>query len=350
MSSVEHITAIGQSIMDEIAALSVNQRHFNALADFLVDRLSAIADTETRAVLLDVLPGHVEQLGLIAPSSSAYEQMTPEEFMAAMNSGAIAWGDLCLEMPSHQAKPKQQQAKQTQLEFGWDLEIPQLKLRKDIWENFPVTVEALGTGADGAERHAIRVHRKNWSEWRQTHAVDYDDWLNWDENTEFRLMKALESCRSWTVEESTDRNTFAVIRMNFVPKVEAVVPAAAPAPVAAADGWTHVPVRAAAAPAPAPASQAAEPRLAAAAPLLNRINDITTLFPTCWNNETCPRSSARAGNIISISIHNTKLRDTGLDRATVERNLMAGLRASSAWRVLPAATGSREFCRLEMLA
>jgi hypothetical protein len=340
MSSVEHITSIGQTILDEIAALSVAQRRFNALADFLTARLLAIADVETRAVLLDVLPGHVEQLGLIAPnSSSAYEQMTPEQFMAAMNSGAISWGDLCLEMPPTKTRRPQAQAEQAkQLEFGWDLEIPQLKLRKDIWENFPVTVEALGTGADGAERHAIRVHRKNWSEWRQTHAVDYDDWLNWDANTEFRLMKSLESCRSWTVEESTDRNTFAVIRMNFVPKTEEPV-AAAPAP--AADGWTHVPVRAAAAPAPAPRS---------AAPLLNRINDITTLFPTCWNNETCPRSSARAGNIISISIHNTKLRDAGLDRTTVERNLMAGLRASSAWRVLPAAAGSREFCRLEMLA
>jgi hypothetical protein len=88
----------------------------------------------------------------------------------------------------------------------------------------------------------------------------------------------------------------------------------------------------------------------AAAPLLNRINDITTLFPTCWNNETRPRTGARTGDIISISIHNTKLRDAGLDRATVERNLMAGLRASAAWRVMPAAAGSREFCRLEMLA
>ena len=111
MSSVEHITSIGQTILDEIAALSVAQRRFNALADFLVDRLSAIADEQTRAVLLDVLPGHVEQLGLIAPSSSsAYEQMTPEEFMAAMNSGAIAWGDLCLEMPSTKARRPQAQA------------------------------------------------------------------------------------------------------------------------------------------------------------------------------------------------------------------------------------------------
>jgi hypothetical protein len=342
MSSVEHIAAVGQSILDEITAMPAAQRRFNVLADFLSARLMAIADKETQAVLLDVLPGYVEQLGLIA-SASAYEQMTPEEFMAAMNSGAIAWGDLCLEMPSQPTRRSATQAKQ--LEFGWDLEIPELKLRKDIWENFPVTVEPLGAGADGAERHAIRVHRKNWSEWRQTKAADYDDWLNWDENTEFRLEKALESSRSWTVEQSADRSVFAVIRMNFVPRTTAVEePAAAAAP--AVDGWTHVPVRSAA-PAAAPAAPASR---AAAEPRLNRINDITALFPTCWNNETRPRSSARAGDIISISIHNTKLRDAGLDRATVERNLMAGLRASTAWLVKPAAAGSREFCRLEMLA
>ena len=345
MSSVELIASIGQTILDEIAALSAAKRRFNALADFLTARLLAVADAETRAILLDVLPAYVEQAGLITPET-AYNNMTTEEFMAAMNSGKIAWGDLCLEMPPTKTRRPQAQAEQAkQLEFGWDLEIPQLKLRKDIWTNFPVTVEPLGAGADGAERHAIRVHRKNWSEWRQTNAVDYDDWLNWDENTEFRLLKALESCRAWTVEESADGNVLAVIRMNFVPKTEEDIAAPAPQPVAPvapvakkpaadADGWTHV---AASKPAPAPAAR------------LNRINDITTLFPTCWNNETRPRTSARAGDILSISIHNTKLRDAGLDRATVERNLMAGLRASSAWRVLPAAAGSREFCRLEML-
>jgi hypothetical protein len=57
--------------------------------------------------------------------------------------------------------------------------------------------------------------------------------------------------------------------------------------------------------------------------MLVYINDITYNFPTCWNNETTPRASARRGDIISISIHNTKLRNAGMDRATVERDLMA---------------------------
>lgn len=323
-ATVEQITAIGQTILDEIAALPAEQRRFNPLADFLAARFRAMPESKTKAVLLDVLPGHVEQLGLITPNS-VFEQMSPAEFMAAMNSGAISWGDLCLEAPPRAQKQKRV-VEDRSLAFGWDLEIPQLKLRKDIWENFPVIVEAQGTGADGAERHAVRVHRKNWSEWRQTKAVDYDDWLNWDENTEFRLMKALESCRSWTVEESADPSTFAVIRMNFVPREEV----AAPAPVVV-DGWTNVPVRS-----------------AVAAVALMRINDITSNFPTCWNNETTPRTSARRSDIISISIHNAKLRDAGMDRAKVERDLMAALRASSAWRVLEPAAGSREFCRLHM--
>ena len=315
--------------------MTVEQRRFNPLSDFLVAQLNALPE-EAKAILVDVLPQYVEEQGLITPNS-VFEQMSTADFMAAMNSGAISWGDLCLEAPPRAQKQKRV-VEDRSLPFGWDLEIPQLKLRKDIWENFPVIVEALGTGADGAERHAVRVHRKNWSEWRQTKAVDFDDWLNWDENTEFRLMKALESCRSWTVEESADPSTFAVIRMNFVPREEVAMPTATAAAKAAApasaDGWTTVPVRS------APA--------AAAGPVLARINDITANFPTCWNNETTPRSSARRGDIISISIHNTKLRDSGLDRAKVERDLMAALRASSAWRVMPAAAGSREFCRLHM--
>lgn len=268
--------------------------------------------------------------------ATIFEQMSYTQFMAAMNSGTISWGDLCLEMPQRKTK---RVVEDRSLAFGWDLEIPQLNLRKDIWNNLPVIVEALGTGADGAERHAIRVHRKNWSEWRETRAVDYDDWLNWDVNTEFRIMKALESSSSWTVEESDDPNTFAVIRMNIKAREklaeEPVAPAAKPAAAPAADGWTTVPARTAVAAAPA-------------GPVLMRINDITGNFPACWNNETTPRSSARRGDIISISIHNTKLRDAGLNRAKVERDLLAALRASTAWRVLPAAAGSRELCRLHM--
>ena len=337
-ATVEQIFAVGQPILDEIIAMPAAQRRFNALKDFMVARFDAMPESEIKTTLLEVLPKYVEELGLVTYGSLS-ERMTDDEFYAAMNSGTISWGDLCLEAPPSAFDDYQAQ----ELEFGWDLEIPQLKLRKDIWENFPVVVEAMGTGADGAERHAIRIHRKNWAEWRETKAESFDDWQDWDMNTEFRLMKALNACRAWTVEKSTEPGTFAVIRMNFVPQLPAVAeaaaaPAAAAPALAAADGWATV-RSAAAAPLPA---------VAAAGPVLARINDITYNFPTCWNNETTPRTSARRGDIISISIHNTKLRDAGLDRAKVERDLMAALRASSAWRVLPAAAGSREFCRLHM--
>lgn len=338
--TVEQITAVGQSILNEITAMPAEQRRVNTLVDFFVARFNAMPESEIKSVLLDVLPSHVEQLNLIT-QGSLNERMTNDEFYVAMNAGVINWGDLCLEAPSPAFVEDKVEYKSHALDFGWDLEIPQLKLRKDIWENFPVIVEALGTGADGAERHAIRIHRKNWSEWREEMAENFDDYLNWDCNTEFRLSKALESCRFWTVEESDDPNTFAVIRMNFVPRSEFAsvsvsapptgpVSVSAPLPMEHMNGWTVVP--------------ACTP----ATPMLMRINDITTIFPTCWNNETTPRSSARRGDIISISIHGTKLRSSGMDSKKVERDLMAGLRASSAWRVLAPAAGSREFCRLHM--
>jgi hypothetical protein len=358
--TIETITAAGQPLLDAVEAMPAWKRNTDAVATFLVAKISELPE-EMQEILTESLVEIIETRGLI---KNSYNELTSEEFMAAMNSGDVCWGDLCMDAPMTSFVEEDEEPIR-ELEYGWDFEYPALKLRKDIWTNFPVTVEIIGTGADGAERHAVCWHRKNFKEWRETRPETYDEWMNYEDITAFRLMKCLEASTSWTVEETADPNVIAILRMNFeAPAAPALAKVAeedeeddfitvfAKKPhseqVKEANAMMSFTPRVAA---PAPRVAAPAPRVASAytGPVLARINDITAHFPTCWNNETRARSSARTGDIISISIHNTKLRESGADRATVERDLMAALKNSRNWRVLPAAAGSREFCRLEML-
>ena len=282
--------------------------------------------------------------------------VTTVDFMAdalynAMSDGKLAWGDLMAEYEAAGGKMKPKKVdKPEPLPEDWDLEFPVLKLRKDIWENFPVQCQPLGRGSDGAERHAIVWHRKNFSDWREA-CEDYFEAMDYEEITLYRLFKCLEASKHWTVEPAMTSQQICVIRMNFseTPVVteasvaETPVPAGASAPIKpvvseapkleAAAGWSTVGAR--------------KPSAAADAPVLTRINDITAQFPVVWNNESRPKMSARPGDIISISVFNKKLREMppAAAEACLDR-LMRALRASPAWRVIRG-MGS-EFCRLEM--
>jgi hypothetical protein len=255
----------------------------------------------------------------------------------AMMSGAICWGDLFYDEPMTPAVVEEPVVAPEPLPFGWDFEYPELRLRKDIWENFPVTVVPLGSGGDGAERHAIVWHRRNLEEWRNTHTDSFLDAMDYPEITEYRLLKCLEASKYWTVEEPVADGQIAVIRMNFVPRTTEVAPAATPtsstpSTEAENDGWTKV---------------AAKPTKLAV-PLLTRLNDIKGHFPVVWHKVETARTRTA---VYAVEIFGKKLAEmssaAGKDvRADVEERLMAALRASPAWRVLR--SEGREFCRIEM--
>jgi len=219
----------------------------------------------------------------------------------------------------------------------WDLEFPVLRLRKDIWEEFPVTVTPLGAGADGAERHAIAWHRKNFEAWREERTEDYETAMNYYNITYYRLTVSLEASKFWTVEEPRNDSEICVIRMNFVPRTETVeAPANAGAGKAEDDDWVTVGPAKTAPPAPKPTV------------LLTRLNDIKVHFPVVWHKvEDADTRTA----IYALELFGKKLKEmsaaAGKDvRPDVEARLMAALRASPAWRVLR--SEGREFCRLEM--
>ena len=74
---------------------------------------------------------------------------------------------------------------------------PTLKLRKNIWTYFPVTLDARGKGANGAERHCVEWHntkvRQMAKEAGKSEAAMKAEILP-------RLLRALSAARGWTVE------------------------------------------------------------------------------------------------------------------------------------------------------
>lgn len=277
----------------------------------------------------------------------------------AMQSGTVAWGDICMDLvptvPDLADTPAPEPRAQ-QLEYGWDFEYPLLRLRKDIWENFPVTVTPLGRGTDGAERHAIAWHRAKLAEWRETKPTSYCDWMDYEMDTEHRLFTSLEASTYWTVEDATADGQLCVIRMNFAPRdtVATTIVEATPEAEADSDEDAFIAVfakKAVAAPKAATSVTSGKAASVPVAPLFTRLNDIKEHFPVVWHKveEARTRTAVYALEIFGKKIAE-QARAAGKPvevlRADVERRLDAALRASPAWRVLR--SEGREFCRLEM--
>lgn len=275
------------------------------------------------------------------PPTSDFLSAFNDPLFEKMESGEYLWGDLMMDVPS---VPRSYAADPApSMPEDWDLEFPVLRLRKNIWEYFPVNVTPLGAGKDGAERHAITWHRKNFEEWRDERTEDGYEAMDYFNITLYRLEKCLEASKFWTVEPPRTDSEICVIRMNFVPRTETVetdevVAEVSPANAGAGkaveeDDWVTV----------APKAAPAKPTL-----LLTRLNDIKTHFPVVWHKiEDAHTRTA----VYALELFSKKLKEmsaaAGKDvRSEVEVALMAALRQSTAWRVLR--SEGREFCRLEM--
>jgi hypothetical protein len=345
--SVEEIARLGQPILDQVLAVPEIERIESRVIDIIVDGLRALSLPED---VMDILSGALAQY---IDANNLVNRFVWDDFMQAMASGSVSWGDLCLEGPiAPRKKAAVEDDAPREMPEDWDYDFPTLKLRKDIWTHFPVTCEPLGRGADGAERHAIVWHRKNLVQWRQERPESFDEWMDYEMIQERRLFKCLEANARWTVEEPLNDRQICVIRMNFAEEGDAPVAAdagaAATAPVVTpVSAVAHVKERLVAADPEGWAIAGGPRRAADAVPVLLRLNDIRDNFPVVWHDvSTNPRV-----RVYALEIHGTKMRTlcsaAGRDVSEETRSkLMRALKASSAWRVL--ASEGREFCRLEM--
>jgi hypothetical protein len=235
--------------------------------------------------------------------------------------------------------------------FGY--ETPDLVMRKDIWENFPVTLIPLGKDESGAERHSVQWHRKNLLAGR-----DETDFNEYVERTERRVLKALNASSKWDVLDSETEEWFVpgkdleelrkeicIIRMVFLPSSSpsAEAEVAEEPKVAMATEAVACPLDE---PAKAGSSAGVEYPSRGPKPMLKKLNDIKIYFPVVWHTQP-----AEGGHpIYALEIHGKQAKDRGLEAgamATLKADLMAALRQSTAWRVL-APQKPKEVCRLEL--
>jgi hypothetical protein len=138
----------------------------------------------------------------------------------ALSSGTVMWGDILVdEVPtSFEADPiDQPQAIESSVEDDVlvDWTVPDLTLRRGIWENFPVCLLPI-TDGDGTERYAIVWHRKNLQDWRRDRANSADEFDYYDIFCEERLMYALRQFKhKYTVEPARNNTQICVIAMVF---------------------------------------------------------------------------------------------------------------------------------------
>jgi hypothetical protein len=309
-------------------ALPEHKRTLDALSTAIV-KMARLFPAAMQEEVVEALGTLIDDENIVVDTPAF---LADPEYLA-LASGKMCWGDV--ECPPS-TTPKEN------LDEDWYWTMPVLKLRRDIWDHFPVTVIPLGSGEDGAERHAVVWHRKNLAMWRAERAEDMHEWMHYEAVQERRLLKALHASNRWTVEPAQTADQVCVIRMNFAtargeesetPDAAAALPAAAPAPApaaaaaggAAAEEWTTV--------------------QKGATPLLLRLNDIKERFPVVWT-EVPSRTRAK---VYAIEIFGKRAREMGLDIAKTSEALLRALKASPSWRVLRA-EGGREVCRIEMHA
>ena len=239
-----------------------------------------------------------------------------DPLVQAMKRGNIRWGDLMVDEnatrpPPSPVKPKSPTIENIALK-NWSM--PNLTMRKGIWEHFPVTLVPLEEH-DGTERYAIEWHRKHLRDWASAHSASEAKQMEYQAYTEFRLLHALEAHpHKYTVEFPRKKDQIAVIAMvHGGPK----------------------------------AAPRAAPSAKVSGPVLRKLNDIKEHFPVVWH--AVPGKPGKS--TYALELFGKKLREMS---TAVGRNIsgevtaqhMAALRASDAWHVLP--SGGKELCRLEM--
>ena len=91
--------------------------------------------------------------------------------------------------------------------------IPPLKLRKDIWTYFPVNMDAIGRGANGADRYGIEWHNMKIRAAATAARMTPDAYK---QQLFPKMLQALQASNAWNVEAPPPGSRFiAVIAMRF---------------------------------------------------------------------------------------------------------------------------------------
>lgn len=236
-----------------------------------------------------------------------------DPILRALNDDKVLWGDLMLDLEegpvavpykrqtrkskSKSPSPKALSYHSSNMLKGF--KTPDLRLRKGIYENFPVVVNDLGDGV-----YEIKWHKKNLEDWRKERAMSWDEFQEYELFCEYRLVHSLRK-HADRYELMPTTNKDQIVRFKMI-MAEA----------------------------------------AFRGPKLMRLNDIKTHFPVVWH-----KVDGRAGETTyAIEVRGDFMRKASKAEAAAMREaLLEALRASRAWAVLAAKTeDGAAVCRIEM--
>jgi len=104
-----------------------------------------------------------------------------------------------------------------------DYVVPNLKLRKDIYGNFPVVLRSIPVGHDHIERYAIEWDRRNFYAMKQG-STSSDCYNNFGYYSAWRLIYALRKrADQYTVEPPRSKSELCVLAMRPAPPSESVI-------------------------------------------------------------------------------------------------------------------------------
>ena len=184
---------------------------------------------------------------------------------------------------------------------------PSLRLRKDIWTQFPVCLIKMPHSTDSRDRYAVQWHHKNLETWCQK-IPSYDDLVK------MRLLKALAESDRWSLELPKTRADICVIAMKFSEE---------------------------------PRHFHTLPNVYADHIELTTVEDIKTYFPICWKSRK---------NVHTLEFHNTfvkalaekyGVKELDIRQETLVRIIPALKNAG--WTVEPSVKpSSSEICSIHM--
>ena len=135
-----------------------------------------------------------------SPSKALAEALATDPIYQAMLTGNSKWGNIVEKNKrnktrnnkSRSASPKNNTRKNSKdvTEILDGFKVPDLKLRKGIWENFPVALVPLDD-SNGVDRYGVAWHNKNLREWKDARSKSTKEKANYQHWSEVRLLHSV---------------------------------------------------------------------------------------------------------------------------------------------------------------
>jgi hypothetical protein len=138
-----------------------------------------------------------------SPSKALAEALAKDPVYQAMLKGNAKWGNIVetnkrtktrnnkpteSRSPSPKNNTRKNSKEVTEILDGF--KVPDLKLRKGIWENFPVALVPLND-TNGVDRYGVAWHNKNLREWKDTKSKSAKEKDNYQHWCEVRLLHSV---------------------------------------------------------------------------------------------------------------------------------------------------------------